>query len=405
MIQTSDRQTGVVAALNALGPVRALLVVVCFVLSVAWLGIAVRFGMVPVKAPLVDRLGGTTAGDFMYFYPAAVLSSHGQAADVYDQTSMTTIAREKLDPRVPDLVWPYPPTMSVALAPMGRLSPGAALAVWVAIGVGSLLAVGRLTLSGWRWTLVVLLFPASALALFTGQFSPVIALLLTAVLVLLERAPTLAGISLGLFVLKPQFALAPLLALLMSRQWRAALAAAATSIAVVTLSLVVFGLAPWTQFFSTGLRHSQVLDVETPLSRFVTLFAALHSYGFSQETALIAHVLISVPIGLAALQLWHRAERQSYRALGLSCAALIITPYALDYDLVLLLAPWCYAIKEACEDSTAAPSLSPSWLALTLIAPFAYMTQLYSHVAVVPPVLLALALGAWWKTKSNGWKA
>src|SRR5262245_27904879 len=114
---------GLVHALNTLGPARAMAVIVTQVLAAFWLGIALYYGVMPVGPGLTTRLGGAAPGDFMFFYPVAVLSGRGQAAGVYDPNVLTATAKTVLGPHIPELIWTYPPTMSLLLAPMGWLTP------------------------------------------------------------------------------------------------------------------------------------------------------------------------------------------------------------------------------------------------------------------------------------------
>ncbi len=361
-------------------------------LAALWLGVAVMYGVVPVRFPLINRIGGVTAGDFMYFYPAGVLAGHGRADEVYDLEPITAIARAALRADTPDLVWPYPPTMSLVLAPLGWLSPLAALVVWLGLTTAAMLTLGRFTLGSWSLSPAVLLFPGSALALFTGQFSPVPALLLGLMFLSLETSPGLAGVALGLFVWKPQFGVAPGLGVLFERRWRVATVAIGTGCLVVAASVVAFGLLPWARFFALLFRHAQVLDVETPMSRFVSPFGTFHTFGIGLQGALFLHGVVAVPVIAAARQIWRSAARQSRRALGLASVTVLLSPYALDYDLMFLLLPWCLLIREACEDPGTAPKALVLWLSLTFLVPLTYMTSLYTGLSIGAPLLIAILL-------------
>jgi hypothetical protein len=388
---------GLARALNALGPVKSFTVVVAVSLAMLWLAVAVMYGVVPVRAPLINRLGGVSAGDFMYFYPAGVLAADGRADQVYDLEPMTTVARTRLRPDTPDLVWPYPPTMSLVLAPLGWLTPRAALWAWLGLTTAAMFLLGRLTLGSWSLTPAVLLFPGSALALFTGQFSPVLSALLGLMFLTLDESPTLAGIALGLLALKPQFGVAPGLSVLFGQRWRIAAVAVMTGLLVIGLSVVAFGLLPWTRFVALVLRHAQALDVETPMSRFVSPFATFQTCGVSLQAALGLHAIVSVPVAAAAWQVLRSAAPPSRRAFGLTSATLLISPYALDYDLMFLLLPWCLAIREACDNPDEARTSFWFWLGLTVLVPVSYMTQLYTHISVCAPALIGILGATWWR--------
>jgi hypothetical protein len=389
-----------VRALNALGRWRAIAVVITTVLAAYWLALAVTFGIVPVGPGLTNRLGGVAPGDFMFFYPAAVLAGRGDAALVYDPAALTAEGRATLG-RVPELVWPYPPTMSLPLALLGQFSPGVALVIWIAVAVGSLALLARLALGEWRLTPLALLFPASALALFTGQFSPVLALLLGVFFMYSTAAPALSGAALGLLVWKPHFGIAPAALVVTNRWWRVVVAAAATGLTVVAISVAAFGTHTWVRFFEAASRHSSVLTEEVPLSRFVSAFAAAATNGLAALPALVIHAILLVPLAIVGLHLWRNGSRPHLRALGLIGTTILVTPYALDYDLVFLLLPWLLMIREAREDAGQVTVLFWPWMGLTFLAPATYMVQLYTGRSIGGPCLLGVMCLSWWQNRQQ----
>jgi hypothetical protein len=76
----------------------------------------------------------------------------------------------------------------------------------------------------------------------------------------------------------------------------------------------------------------------------------------------------------------------------LASATLLLSPYALDYDLMFLLLPWCLLIREACEDPGTASKALVLWLSLTFLAPLTYMTSLYTGLSIGAPLLIAILL-------------
>lgn len=348
--------------------------IVSLVLSSCWGGLGLLFGILPVGPGLTNRLGGIAAGDFMFFYSAGVVAREGRAADAYDVAALTAAGRTWLG-SVPDLVWPYPPTLSPPLALLAWLPPGAALCVWVGLGTASLVAVGRLAFGRWRLAPVALLFPASTFALFAGQLSPVLALMLTVAILYESRRPSIAGAALGLLAWKPHFAIAP--ALLIGKL-RAIVVAAITVAVLVLVSAAVFGPGAWVAFVRNGARHASVIVAETPFSRFVTTFGLAATHGLPLPLAFGVHALAAVLGCWVGRRLWQHAGLASHRAIGLVAATFLLTPYALDYDLVLLLLPWLLMIKEACADPPGAPRLLWLWLMLLALTPTAYLLAIYT---------------------------
>jgi hypothetical protein len=385
--------------LDALGPIRSSLVAIAALGCAGWLAIAVGFGTIPVAPNLVNRLGGIGAGDFMFFYPVAVLSSDGRAEAVYDTDALTAIARERMGPGIPELVWPYPPTMSLLLAPLGGLRPGGAYVSWMALQLLALLIVGRLALGRWAAAPLALLFPGAALALFAGQFSPVLGVLLATAVLCLDRKPARAGAALGLFVWKPHFGAAAAVFALLDRQWRTLGTAALTGGTVIAASIYVLGTESWSAFFASGVRHWNAIGVEAPMSRFVSIFSAAATAGVPMSFALGIHALTAGLACAAARRVWTRSREPGMRALALACATLLLPPYALDYDMVLLLLPWLLLAHDALRSPRRGSQMFDLWLVLTMLVPVTYLSALYSQQSLGGPFLCVVLGLAWWRVR------
>jgi hypothetical protein len=382
-------------ALNALGRWRSLACVAAIVLAGLWLTLATLFGVVPVGPGLTNRLGGVAPGDFMFFYPAGVLAGRGDAAAVYEPAALTNAAKGVFGPRVPELVWAYPPTMSLPLAVLGQFPPGPALLLWIAVALISLTAIARVVLGTWRAAPWCLLFPGSALALFTGQFSPTLALGLAAFFALGATRPWVGGAALGLFVCKPHFGVAAAAIALFERRWRLVIGAVAASVALALASVIAFGGETWIAFVSAAGRHSGLITTEVPLARLVSVFGAGVTAGIGVWPSLVLHAVAAAIAAVAGIRFWTRDEPPPLRALGLCAATLLIPPYALDYDLVFLLVPWLLMIGEARHNPARARALFWPWIGLTLLVPVSYLTQLYTGQSVAGPLLMAIVALCW----------
>jgi hypothetical protein len=392
---------GLLPAMNALGAWKALVVIVALVLCAFWFLLAVYFGVLPSGPGLTTRIGGVAPGDFMFFYPVAVLAGGGDAEGVYDSDVLTATGRAHLGPRIPELVWPYPPTMSLPLAILGQFPPGTALALWIVTGVTALLAISRLILGSWAIGLVVLLFPGTGFGLFTGQFTLHLSFLLGMALLYGTARPVTSGVALGLLTWKPHFAVVPFLALLFRAPRLTATVGLLTAAAMIVVSLMVFGLAPWLIFAEQGFRHSQVVYEEAPITRFITVFGAAFSFGTSPAVAMALHAAGALIAILGGTWLWFHARQLSIRILGVLVASLQITPYALDYDLGFLVLPWLLILRESQDDSVRARGLLLPWLTLTAIIPVTYISMISMRRSVAAPILLALLALLCWQARPD----
>jgi hypothetical protein len=388
-----DRLASLVAAL---GPSRTLIVALTLGLTVLWLTVAVVYGALPVTPQLRNRLGGIAAGDFMFFYPVGRMAASGRAADVYQPALLTQAARELFDPHMPELVWAYPPVTSLPLSLLGRQPPPGALCIWLSLILLLLLAVGRVFLGSWRAAPLVLLYPGSAFALFTGQITPLVTFLFAICFVYSPRSSSATGATAGLLILKPHFAPIPtLLAGLSPRRWIGLGWAAAIACSLIAMSVARFGLRPWTEFLSAARHHAGVATTTLPTARLVSLAGALHSVHLSKLGVVCQAVASLFAVFASASALRDRQSRDAISALVASAAVITITPYAFDYDLLFLSVPWLMVLHEVWESPSLARKHFWLWIVLTLLVPATYLCGLYTSVAIGGPIVLCLLGWAW----------
>ena len=200
---------------------------------------------------LLDGKGVLLYQDFTNMFVAGWQALQGHATSVYDPFEHTVA--EDQDALVGAgrslfSVWPYPPTYFLILAPLAMLPYVASFLTWELVTLLGYISV--------VW-LIVRRRPAIALALaspFTvwniqvGQNGFLTALLLGAVLLLLESRPVLAGVLIGCLSYKPQWGILIPIALVAARQWRAFASAAIATALLAGASIAVFGTGPWEGF-------------------------------------------------------------------------------------------------------------------------------------------------------------
>jgi len=192
-----------------------------------------------------------------------------------------------------------------------------------------------------RWLLFALAFPAVFVNLGHGQNGFLTAGLLGGGLMLLEERPLVAGVCFGLLAYKPQFGLLLPLALIAGRHWRAFASAGMTTAAASLVSYAVFGADTWRAFFSS-LRLTRTYILEqgaTGWEKIQSVFSAVRMLGGGIETAYAIHGVVAVLVALTVLWIWYRPLPISLKAAALATATTLITPYVLDYDLILLAIP------------------------------------------------------------------
>ena len=189
-----------------------------------------------------------------------------------------------------------------------------------------------------QWLIPALAFPAVFVNLGHGHNGFLTAALLSGALLCLKQRPLLAGVMFGLLAYKPQFALIVPVALLAGGHWRSLLVAAATVSAMVLATFAAFGLETWQGFFAS-LEFTRKIVLEqgsTGFEKIQTVFAAIRLMGGGIELAYAAQTAATLATIAAIAWLWRSSADFRLKAAAVLTATLLTTPYALDYDMMVL---------------------------------------------------------------------
>lgn len=281
--------------------------------------------------------------DFLVFHAAVRAFLEGKLALVYDIDAFTQFQNVIYADRFPGTVlfrpFFYPPTWLLMLLPLGLLAVGPAYGVFmIATAAAATAFEGRRDWWGW---LAVVSSPAAVWVVLAGQNTFLSLACFYGGLRLLDRSPAAAGILLGLLSYKPQIWVLVPLALLAARQWRA-LAWTAGTVAVLSLaSLGVFGLDFWLAFVD-AMREAGSANVANIMFKRIymhmtTLVAAARIVGLSPGVA-GAIQLAGAAVAVAAVWFAFRRHRPSEARIAvLVTATFLVSPYTLNYDLLLLM--------------------------------------------------------------------
>ncbi len=330
--------------------------------------------------------------DGAVFYTAARLYRAGRLGDLFDTDAFCAALNQYFTAAwgpSPELLrpWVYPPTFLVLVLPLALVSLGVGWVLFQA-GTAALLAAA-LRLEDRRLIPLVLLSPAAALSVASGQNAFLIAALLVGGFSLLGPRPILAGMILGLATVKPQFWLMVPIALVAGRHWRALAGAALSASILVLASLVLFGWslwADWIDFMLEAARHPDLPWVQAGRLWGESVYACLMAVGASHDLATLAQVAV---IPLAAILVW-RAFRPPRPVAGalpiLLAASFLAAPHSIMSDSVLT------TIAIVLWMSVAPATPRPAWhwiLALTIWLIPILSPPLYVKPAALIPVLLA----------------
>jgi hypothetical protein len=157
-------------------------------------------------------------------------------------------------------------------------------------------------------------------------------------LAVLERRPIIAGISFGLIAYKPHFGIMIPLVLMASGRWRAFVAAAVTVALLTLATLIAFGPQVWDALFaSTHFTRVIVLEAgETGWHKIQSVFSWVRMWGAPIPLAYALQGGVTLAVAAALVWLWRSDAVYSLKAAALPIAAILTTPYSLDYDMTVL---------------------------------------------------------------------
>jgi Glycosyltransferase family 87 len=307
---------------------------------------------VALSPNLIDPNGKPIGPDFMNVWSAGKLALQGEPEAAYEYNRHYEIQRGALpyreDQVAPYFGWPYPPHFLAAAALLALLPYGAALAAWMAATLPVYLAAIRAIFPYRRWWLFALGFPAVFVNFSHGQNGFLSAGLLGLGLASLERRPLVAGLFFGLLTYKPQLGFLLPFVLLIDRRWVAFGAASVTAVALGALSYAAFGAETW-QAFVASFEPTRTYVLEqgpTGWQKLQSAFAAMRNLGASIETAYAVQAVVTLTTAAAVLWIWRRPVAMSLKGSALATGTLLVTPYVLDYDLMLLALPLAWLTVE-----------------------------------------------------------
>lgn len=226
----------------------------------------------------------------------------------------------------------YPPPFLLLIAPFGLLSFGPAFLTWTIL-TGAL----YLTASGPGRRMALASPPALSNGL-VGQNGFLTAGIFLIGLRFVADRPVVAGLILGLMVIKPQLGLLLPVALVAGRHWSTLSSGALSSFALLALASAVFGVEAYVAFIDVLGRYSTLLNEgRWPWNELASLFAFARWLGVGESAALAMQIAAALT---AAGFVWIAWRGDWEAKIPITAAAsLLVSPYLFTYDAVLLVAP------------------------------------------------------------------
>lgn len=351
------------------------------------------------RGPEIGPVTDVLFPDFLVFHAATRAFFEGKLALVYDIDAFTRFQTEIYPDRLSSMVrfrpFFYPPILVLMLLPLGTLAVAKAYGIFMGVtAAAATLLEGRRDPWGW---LAILTSPAAVGVVLAGQNTFLSVALLYGGLRLLDRSPAVAGVLLGSLSYKPQIWILVPLALVAARAWRALAWAFGTVAMLALASLAVFGLDFWLAFLDASREATSARVTgrmfDQMFMQMTTLLAAARIIGLPPAVASAVQLAGAV---LAAAAVWHAFRRHGpsdARTAALVTATFLISPYALNYDLLLLMPAVVALFRQGVLRGFYALE-RPLYLALWLIPTLGLVLNRLD-VPLMPLIILLFGVVAW----------
>jgi len=268
-----------------------------------------------------------------------------------------------------------PPPAAWLIAPLTLVGPAAAFFVWLSLSVAALVVAWWLGAPGtgrarYLWLLGAIGWYPVLYSLSLGQPAMLVLLVVIACWRLAEAdRPYLAGVVLGLSVLKPQLTIAVPFVLLVAGRWRVTAGWAAMSGLLALASLLVVGMQGVSDYRNLLAEAQGVVN-----NRFFTW-----AYVVGPGAVSYAIQVVAIVLGLVAAYANRHASLARLIALGLLTSAVSATYWHLQDFAILVGAAWLFIRDEP-------PPWQQAWLVVVALT-----AELAWPLGPLP-VLVALAV-------------
>ncbi len=299
---------------------------------------------------MVDAQGRPLGTDFSNVYAAGTLVLDGHPEAPFDPALQHAREQAIFGDATPFYGWHYPPFFLGVAGLLALMPYWLALVVWQGTTALAYVLAIRAIVSPPAdggpdtaardplWLLLAVAFPAVFVNLGHGHNGFLTAALIAGALLQLDRRPLLSGLLFGLIAYKPQFGVLIPLVLAATGRWRTFAAAAATVAALALATTLAFGAGVWPAFLaSTRFTRIVVLESgDTGWHKIQSVFAWVRMWGGGIPLGYLIHVCVSVAVAAGLVRLWRSGAAFALKAAALPLAAILATPYCLDYDMMVL---------------------------------------------------------------------
>ena len=274
--------------------------------------------------------------DFAVFWAAAKLTlAHGPLVP-FDLESLNAARSLPEGTETATMLWLYPPAWLVLILPFGYLPFFWGWLIFVLISLITFGLASRIPCRGLpgAW-LLLLSSPVVLILLALGQNSLIfVSLFILAMEAMRRDQPVIAGLFIAAMTLKPHLGMAIPVALIAAGQWRVIAWAVIGTAVIVATSLVWPGLDYWPALYTGITEGAAEVQASYLPSIMATGYGTGVVIGLGREGAILLQAGVSLFAALGLAWLWRERSAWDLKVAGLAFTIILITPYAIYYELV-----------------------------------------------------------------------
>ena len=335
---------------------------------------------------------GTLLGrDFVNVFTAGHLMFEGGLANIYDVESYRRFQDLLFDQRVIEHNYSYTPVSFFYVWLFALVPYGVAYAAWIVLTGALFIFAARpylreAGLPAW----IAVLTPAALMNVWAGHYGFLFGALWLGAWSLLESRPRLAGVLVGLMIVKPHLALLMPLLLAARGAWRTFLYAAITVIMLILSSGMLFGWDLWAAYVTdTMFLQASMIDKTDGffLKMMPTAYPMFRLAGLGSAAAWTLQAVCAIG-AIGALLRWMPRDPR-HAGLAAACATFLVLPYAFNYDMTVVGVAAAILLHRAPKEAV----LHRVTAAMVLVLPAAVLFANHLSMPVGPPLLLLLIGG------------
>jgi alpha-1,2-mannosyltransferase len=332
--------------------------------------------------------GQVLANDYEVYRFASHLLWQGDIATIFDPQKFFAAHEATLQTAVGFSPFPYPPSALWVVAPLELLPGILGPLLWLGLPFAALAwLVARQATRPWHAAAALLLAPAALDNIATGQNGFLSGALLCGGLLLLQSRPIVAGLLIGLLSFKPQFGILLPFILLAGGYYRTFITAAAVTVGLVLISLLMFGTEPWRIYFETAMPSQRGFLENGGGFAILTMPSVFNAGRLLGLPTIINYVLQGIAaLATIAACIWLFSRRSTDLSLKAPVAMVgifLVTPYCSGYDLVIVAAAQILVLTRA----GLVPPVQVQVHAAAWLLPLLMITLSLFHMPIGPLVL------------------